>query len=84
MSDLQITIVGNLTDEPELRYTPNGAAVVNFRVAHNPREFDRQTNEWKDGTPTYFRSPQKGARHEQPVEEEGDCWRGCGDEVAAR
>ena len=55
MSDLQITIVGNLTDEPELRYTPNGASVVNFRVAHNPREFDRQTNEWKDGTPTYFR-----------------------------
>ncbi|MEU1327179.1 single-stranded DNA-binding protein [Streptomyces microflavus] len=44
-----ITIVGNLVDEPELRWTPAGAAVAKFRVASTPRIFDRQTNEWKDG-----------------------------------
>ncbi len=44
-----ITIVGNLVDDPELRFTPSGAAVANFRVASTPRTFDRQTNEWKDG-----------------------------------
>ena len=48
-SDNQITIVGNLTDDPELRFTPSGAAVAKFRVASTPRTFDRQTNEWKDG-----------------------------------
>ena len=44
-----ITIVGNLVDDPELRFTPSGAAVANFRMASTPRTFDRQTNEWKDG-----------------------------------
>jgi single-strand DNA-binding protein len=44
-----ITVVGNLVDEPELRFTPSGAAVAKFRVASTPRTFDRQTNEWKDG-----------------------------------
>ncbi|MFI8792630.1 single-stranded DNA-binding protein [Streptomyces sp. NPDC055105] len=44
-----ITVVGNLVDDPELRFTPNGAAVAKFRVASTPRTFDRQTNEWKDG-----------------------------------
>ncbi|KIF75493.1 single-stranded DNA-binding protein, partial [Streptomyces sp. 150FB] len=44
-----ITVVGNLVDDPELRFTPSGAAVANFRVASTPRVFDRQTNEWKDG-----------------------------------
>ncbi|MFD6417526.1 single-stranded DNA-binding protein [Streptomyces sp. NPDC060194] len=44
-----ITIVGNLVDDPELRFTPSGAAVAKFRVASTPRIFDRQTNEWKDG-----------------------------------
>jgi len=44
-----ITIVGNLVDDPELRFTPSGAAVANFRVASTPRTFDKQTNEWKDG-----------------------------------
>ena len=43
-----ITVVGNLTDDPELRFTPSGAAVANFTVASTPRTFDRQTNEWKD------------------------------------
>ena len=44
-----ITLVGNLTADPELRFTPSGAAVANFTVASTPRTFDRQTNEWKDG-----------------------------------
>ena len=44
-----LTIVGNLVDDPELRFTPSGAAVANFRIASTPRTFDRQTNEWKDG-----------------------------------
>jgi single-strand DNA-binding protein len=49
-----ITVVGNLTDDPELRFTPSGAAVANFRVASTPRTFDRQTNEWKDGDPLFL------------------------------
>ncbi|MGV9424113.1 single-stranded DNA-binding protein [Streptomyces sp. NPDC003656] len=44
-----ITVVGNLVDDPELRFTQSGAAVAKFRVASTPRTFDRQTNEWKDG-----------------------------------
>src|SRR5213592_3643763 len=44
-----ITVVGNLVDDPELRFTPSGAAVAKFRVASTPRIFDKQTNEWKDG-----------------------------------
>jgi len=44
-----ITVIGNLVDDPELRFTPSGAAVANFRIASTPRTFDRQTNEWKDG-----------------------------------
>jgi single-strand DNA-binding protein len=44
-----ITVVGNLVDDPELRFTPSGAAVANFRIASTPRTLDRQTNEWKDG-----------------------------------
>ncbi|CAN5530114.1 single-stranded DNA-binding protein [soil metagenome] len=47
--DTVITVVGNLVDDPELRFTPSGAAVANFRIASTPRQFDRQTNEWKDG-----------------------------------
>src|SRR6266508_2921808 len=44
-----ITLVGNLVDDPELRFTPSGAAVANFRVASPPRTYDRQSGEWKDG-----------------------------------
>ena len=44
-----ITVVGNLVDDPELRFTPSGAAVANFRIASTPRIMDRQSNEWKDG-----------------------------------
>lgn len=44
-----ITIVGNIVDDPELRYTPSGAAVCNFRIASTPRKFNRQTNQFEDG-----------------------------------
>jgi single-strand DNA-binding protein len=47
--DTQMTIVGNLVDDPELRFTPNGQAVAKFRIASTPRFLDRQSNEWKDG-----------------------------------
>jgi single-strand DNA-binding protein len=47
--DTQITIIGNLVDDPQLRYTPTGQAVASFRVASTPRFLDRATNEWKDG-----------------------------------
>jgi single-strand DNA-binding protein len=49
-----ITVVGNLTDDPELRFTPSGAAVAKFRIASTPRTLDRQTNEWKDGEPLFL------------------------------
>lgn len=47
--ETQITLVGNLVDDPELRFTNSGAAVASFRVASTPRTFDRQSGEWKDG-----------------------------------
>ncbi|GAA0398875.1 single-stranded DNA-binding protein [Microbispora corallina] len=47
--DTTITIVGNLVDDPELRFTPTGQAVARFRIASTPRFLDKQTNEWKDG-----------------------------------
>jgi single-strand DNA-binding protein len=53
--DTNITVVGNLTDDPDLRFTPNGAAVANFTVASTPRFFDKQTNEWKDGEALFLR-----------------------------
>ncbi len=53
--DTIITIVGNLTNDPELRFTPSGAAVANFTVASTPRSFDRNSNEWKDGETLFLR-----------------------------
>ena len=50
-----ITLVGNLTADPELRFTPSGAAVANFTIASTPRQFDRQSNEWKDGDTLFMR-----------------------------
>ncbi len=50
-----ITVVGNLTADPELRYTQNGLPVANFTIASTPRSFDRQTNEWKDGDALFMR-----------------------------
>lgn len=52
--DTTITVIGNLTDDPELRFTPSGAAVTKFRVASTPRFMDRQTQEWKDGDPLFL------------------------------
>lgn len=53
--DTTITLVGNLTDDPDLRFTPSGAAVANFTVASTPRFFDKQTNEWKDSEALFLR-----------------------------
>jgi len=53
--DTIITVVGNLTADPELRFTASGAAVANFTVASTPRAFDRQANEWKDGEALFLR-----------------------------
>jgi single-strand DNA-binding protein len=51
-----ITVVGNLTSDPELRFTPSGSAVANFTIASTPRTFDRQSNEWKDGETLFLRA----------------------------
>jgi single-strand DNA-binding protein len=53
--DTTITVVGNLTADPELRFTPSGAAVANFTVASTPRMYDRQSGEWKDGEALFLR-----------------------------
>ena len=53
--ETQITIIGNLTADPELRYTPSGSAVANFTVATTPRTFDKRTGEWVDGDATFLR-----------------------------
>ncbi|MDG4774125.1 MULTISPECIES: single-stranded DNA-binding protein [Micromonosporaceae] len=52
--DTTITVIGNLTDDPELRFTPSGAAVAKFRVASTPRYMDRASGEWKDGEPLFL------------------------------
>jgi len=62
-----VTLVGNLTDDPELRFTANGAAVANFRIAVSRRIRDPQTNEWKDGDTSFFRV---------------NCWRQLAENVA--
>lgn len=51
-----ITVIGNLVDDPELRFTPSGAAVANFRIASTPRTFDKNSNEWKGGETLFLRS----------------------------
>src|SRR6187455_987836 len=51
-----ITVVGNLTSDPELRYTQNGLPVANFTIASTPRNFDRATSEWKDGEALFLRA----------------------------
>lgn len=52
--DTTITVIGNLTDDPELRFTPSGAAVAKFRIASTPRYLDPKTSEWKDGDPLFL------------------------------
>jgi len=63
-----ITVVGNLTADPELRYTQSGLAVANFTIASTPRTFDRQSNEWKDGDTLFLRA---------------SCWREFAEHVAS-
>jgi single-strand DNA-binding protein len=53
--DTVITVIGNLTSDPELRWTPSGAAVANFTIASTPRTLDRETQEWKDGDALFLR-----------------------------
>lgn len=55
MADIGLHVAGNITDDPELRFTPSGAAVASFTVASTPRYFDVKTQEWKDGEPTFVR-----------------------------
>lgn len=64
----EITVVGNLTADPELRYTQNGIPVANITIASSKRVFDRETNQWKDGKTTFFR---------------GSVWREMAEHVAA-
>ena len=54
-NDTILTIIGNLVADPELRFTPSGAAVANFTVASTPRTFDKQSNQWKDGEALFMR-----------------------------
>lgn len=65
--DTPITVVGNLVADPELRFTPNGAAVANFRIASTPRQFNRDTNQWEDGEPLFLTC---------------NCWRQLAENVA--
>jgi single-strand DNA-binding protein len=55
-NDTIITVIGNLTSDPELRFTPSGSPVANFTIASTPRTFDRNSNEWKDGETLFLRS----------------------------
>jgi len=55
MGDVNVTVIGNITADPELRFTPSGAAVANFNIACNSRYLDKATNEWKDGETQFFR-----------------------------
>jgi len=56
MNEVPITIIGNLTSDPELRYSHNGLAVANLTIASTPRFFDKQSNDWKDGEPLFLRA----------------------------
>lgn len=55
-NETTITVIGNLTNDPELRFTPSGSAVANFTIASTPRTFDRNSNEWKDGEALFLRA----------------------------
>ena len=55
-NDTIVTVIGNITSEPEMRFGPSGTAVANFTIASTPRAFDRQTNEWKDGETLFLRA----------------------------
>ncbi|MEJ2862599.1 single-stranded DNA-binding protein [Actinomycetospora flava] len=68
MNETTLTIVGNLTDAPELRYLPSGAARAGFTVASTPRRFDRQTGEWIDGDALFLRAVAWGPLAEHAAE----------------
>ncbi|MDD7941689.1 single-stranded DNA-binding protein [Actinomycetospora lutea] len=68
MNETTLTIVGNLTDAPELRYLPSGAARAGFTVASTPRRFDRQSGEWTDGDALFLRAVAWGALAEHAAE----------------
>ena len=68
VGDITVTVVGNLTADPELRFTPSGAAVASFTVAASSRYLDRQTNEWKDTDPV-FRRCRVGRQYAENVAE---------------
>ncbi|WP_439378976.1 single-stranded DNA-binding protein [Amycolatopsis lexingtonensis] len=53
--ETMVTVIGNLTADPELRFTPAGAAVANFTIASTPRQLDRESGEWRDGDPVFLR-----------------------------
>ena len=53
-NELPLTVIGNLVDDPELRFTPAGVPVARFTVASTPRSFDRESNTWRDGEPTFL------------------------------
>lgn len=55
MGEIPVTITGNLTGDPEIKFTDSGAALAKFTVASTPRTFDKTSNQWKDGTATFFR-----------------------------
>lgn len=67
-NDQSITILGNLTNDPELRFTPNGSAVANFTVARTPKSFDKRTNESKDGETLFLRCAAWGEMAENVAE----------------
>lgn len=66
--DTSITLVGNLVDDPELRFTQAGSAVAKFRIASTPRFYDKQTNEWKDGETLFLSCSVWNAQAENVVE----------------
>ena len=74
--DTTITMIGNLVDDPELRFTPSGAAVAKFRVASTPRYLDKQTNEWKDGE-SLFLQCQIWRQAAENVADHCDCCISC-------
>src|SRR5262245_56115048 len=74
VGEIPICVIGNLTDDPELRFTPSGSAVSNFTVASTPRVFDKQASEWKDGETSFLRCSvwQKQAEHVAESLRKGD------------
>lgn len=71
IGEIALTDIGNLVADPDLRYTPSGQAVANFTVANNPRFYDRDAGQWKEGTPAFLRCNVWGAQAENAAESLG-------------